>query len=108
MAKKKTSLRNRWAVLQIYNEYDGAQPLVHVIDVFDCKETAVQCARESAQEILDEYNGFGPHKTDYKFDDVWEKVDNGEGDEWQDLGWDPIEDSVCWRLRVRWFTEEAK
>lgn len=104
-AKKK--YRDRWAVLQIYNEDDGAQPLVHVIEVFDTKAKARKRCRESAKDMLADFNEGLPKGEKAKFDEIWEQVDNCEEDEFSDWGYDPSYDTICWRLRVRLFTEEA-
>lgn len=103
--KKTKAYKDRWAVVQIYNEDDGAQPLVHIVDVFDRKPDAKKALKAAAEELLDLFNDGVPPEERAKFDDVWEKVDNHEEDEFEDLGYDPVEDTVCWRLRIRWFTE---
>ena len=106
-ANQAKKIKNRWAVLQIYNKGDGAQPLVHIIDVFDMKSDALKAAKNAAKEMLELYNVGLSHCDRLKFKDVWEQVDNREEDEFEDFGYDPIEDTVCWRVRVVWYTEEA-
>lgn len=98
---------NKYAVVAIYNDGDGAQPLVHVEDVFCCISAAKKFAKEVAQEMLDTYNNGMDEENQLRFKDVWEKVDNKEDDEFLDWGFDPIEDTICWRVRVTWYTEEA-
>ncbi len=98
---------NKYAVVAIYNEGDGAQPLVHVEDVFCCISAAKKFAKEVAQDMLDTYNSGMDKEDRLKFKDVWEKVDNKEDDEFLDWGYDPIDDTICWRVRVTWYTEEA-
>ena len=104
---KKDKYINKYAVVTIYNDGDGAQPLVHVEDVFCCISAAKKFAKEVAQEILKTYNNGMDKENRLRFNDVWEKVDNLEEDEFLDWGYDPIEDTVCWRVRVTWYTEEA-
>ena len=104
---KKDKSINKYAVVTIYNEDDGAQPLVHVEDVFCCISAAKKFAKEVAQEMLDTYNNGMDEENRLRFKDAWEKVDNKEDDEWSDWGYDPAEDTICWRVRVTWYTEEA-
>ena len=103
---KKDKYINKYAVVAIYNDGDGAQPLVHVEDVFCCISAAKKFAKEVAQEMLDTYNNGMDEENQLRFNDVWEKVDNKEDDEFLDWGYDPIEDTICWRVRVTWYTEE--
>lgn len=103
--KKTKAYKDRWAVVQIYNEDDGAQPLAYVIGVFDRKSDAKKALKAAAREMQDLFNDGVPPEERTKFDDVWEKVDNREEDEFEDFGYDPVEDTVCWRLRICWFTE---
>ena len=98
---------NKYAVVTVYNDGDGAQPLVHVEDVFCCISAAKKFAREVAQEMLKTYNDAMDKENRLKFKDVWEKVDNKEDDEFLDWGYDPIDGMLCWRVRVTWYTEEA-
>lgn len=98
---------NKYAVVTVYNDGDGAQPLVHVEDVFGCISAAKKFAREVAQEMLKTYNDAMDKENRLKFKDVWEKVDNREEDEFLDWGYDPIDGILCWRVRVTWYTEEA-
>lgn len=106
---KKDRYINKYAVITVYNEGDGAQPLVHVEDTFCCISAAKKFAKEVAQDMLDTFNGpkDDPERSNYKFKDVWEKVDNKEDDEFLDWGYDPIDGMICWRVRVTWYTEEA-
>lgn len=104
---KKDRYINKYAVVTIYNDGDGAQPLVHVEDVFCCISAAKKFAREVAQEMLKTYNDAMDKENRLKFKDVWEKVDNHEEDEFLDWGYDPIDGMICWRVRVTWYTEEA-
>ena len=105
---RRKDYKDRWAVIQVYNEDDGAQPLVHVVDVFDRKSDAKKALKATAKEMLDMFNDGLPPEEKAKFGDVWEQIDNGEEDEFSDFGLDPVEDTVCWRLRLRWFTEPIK
>jgi acyl-ACP thioesterase len=98
---------NKYAVVAIYNEGDGAQPLVHVEDVFCCISAAKKFAKEVAQDMLKTYNNGMDKENRLRFKDVWEKVDNREEDEFLDWGYDPIDGIICWRVRVTWYTEEA-
>lgn len=104
---KKDRYINKYAVVTIYNEGDGAQPLVHVEDVFCCISAAKKFAKEVAQEMLKTYNNGMDKENRLRFKDVWEKVDNKEDDEFLDWGYDPIDGMICWRVRVTWYTEEA-
>lgn len=104
---KKDRYINKYAVISVYNEGDGAQPLVHVEDVFCCISAAKKFAKEVAQDMLDTYNSGMDKEDRLKFKDVWEKVDNKEDDEFLDWGYDPIDGIICWRVRVTWYTEEA-
>ncbi|MBQ2485952.1 MAG: hypothetical protein II518_02695 [Candidatus Methanomethylophilus sp.] len=104
---KKDKYINKYAVITVYNEGDGAQPLVHVEDVFCCISAAKKFAKEVAQDMLKTYNNGMDEENRLKFKDVWEKVDNREEDEFLDWGFDPIEDTICWRVRVTWYTEDA-
>ena len=103
----KSKYINKYAVVAIYNDDDGAQPLVHVDDVFCCISAAKKFAKEVAQEMLKTYNDAMDKENRLKFKDVWEKVDNREEDEFLDWGYDPIDGILCWRVRVTWYTEEA-
>ena len=103
----KSKYINKYAVVTIYNEGDGCQQLVHVEDVFCCISAAKKFAKEVAQDMLKTYNSGMDKEDRLKFNDVWEKVDNKEDDEFLDWGYDPIEDTICWRVRVTWYTEEA-
>lgn len=104
---KKDNRINKYAVITVYNEGNGAQPLVHVEDVFCCISAAKKFAKEVAQEMLKTYNGGMDKENRLRFKDVWEKVDNKEDDEFLDWGYDPIDGMICWRVRVTWYTEEA-
>ena len=104
---KKDKYINKYAVITVYNEGDGAQPLVHVEDVFCCISAAKKFAKEVAQDMLKTYNNGMDEENRLKFKDVWEKVDNKEDDEFLDWGYDPIDGMICWRVRVTWYTEEA-
>jgi hypothetical protein len=104
---KKDRYINKYAVVTIYNEGDGAQPLVHVEDVFCCISAAKKFAKEVAQDMLKTYNNGMDKENRLRFKDVWEKVDNREEDEFLDWGYDPIDGIICWRVRVTWYTEEA-
>ena len=104
---KKDKYINKYAVVAIYNDGDGAQPLVHVEDVFCCISAAKKFAKEVAKEMLDTYNNGMDEENQLRFKDVWEQVDNREEDEFLDWGFDPIEDTICWRVRVTWYTEDA-
>lgn len=104
---KKDRYINKYAVVVIYNEGDGAQPLVHVEDVFCCISAAKKFAKEVAQDMLKTYNNGMDKENRLRFKDVWEKVDNKEDDEFLDWGYDPIDGIICWRVRVTWYTEEA-
>ena len=63
---------NKYAVVTVYNDGDGAQPLVHVEDVFGCISAAKKFAREVAQEMLKTYNDAMDKENRLKFKDVWE------------------------------------
>ena len=104
---KKDRYINKYAVVTVYNDGDGAQPLVHLEDVFCCISAAKKFAREVAQEMLKTYNDAMDKENRLKFKDVWEQVDNREEDEFLDWGYDPIDGIVCWRVRVVWYTEVA-
>lgn len=99
---------NKYAVATVYNEGDGAQPLVHLEDTFGCISAAKKCARDVAEEMLSTYNEGLPKNERLKFKDVWEQVDNREEDEFLDWGYDPIDGVICWRVRVAWYPEEEK
>lgn len=105
--ENKSKYINKYAVVTIYNDGDGAQPLVRVDDVFCCISAAKKFAKEVAQEMLKTYNDAMDKENRLKFKDVWEKVDNREEDEFLDWGYDPIDGILCWRVRVAWYTEEA-
>lgn len=104
---KKDNRINKYAVITVYNEGDGAQPLVHVEDVFCCISAAKKLAKEVAQDMLKTYNSGMDKENRLRFKDVWEKVDNKEDDEFLDWGYDPIDGIICWRVRVTWYTEGA-
>lgn len=104
---KKDKHINKYAVIAVYNEGDGAMPLIRVEDVFCCISAAKKFAKEVAQNMLDTYNYGMDKENRLKFKDVWEKVDNKEDDEFLDWGYDPIDGIICWRVRVTWYTEEA-
>ena len=104
---KKDRYINKYAVITVYNEGDGAQPLVHVEDTFCCISAAKKFAKDVAQEMLKTYNNGMDKENRLRFKDVWEKVDNKEDDEFLDCGYDPIDGIICWRVRVTWYTEDA-
>ena len=97
---------NKYAVVTVYNEGDGAKPLAHLEDVFERISDAKKCARDVAKDMLATYNNGMDKENQLKFKDAWEQVDNREEDEFLDWGYDPIDGMICWRVRVVWYPEE--
>ncbi len=115
--------RDKYAVVTVYNEDDGAQPLVHVVDVYNTPKAAMKRAESLVNEILAGYNRelktrrkeapeelvktglFDP----LKFEDCWERVDNGvRGWLFRDWGFDPIDHCFGCRVRVVTWDEPAR
>lgn len=109
--------RNRYAVVTVYNEDDGVQPLAHVIEVYNTPKAAMKHARGLVKELVDNYNDdltwrreSAPDGIKFIFEPFtvkgcWEEVDNGERN-WlfRDWGFDPIDH--CFNVRIRVVTWE--
>ena len=116
-----SAYRNRYAVVTIYNEDDGVQPLAHVVEVYGTPRSAMRRAEELIKETVDNYNDNltfrrenAPGEIKFVFEPFtvegcWEKVDNRERN-WlfRDWGFDPIDHCFNFRVRVVTWEEPVK
>lgn len=97
---KKEKTKYRYVVVSVYNENDGCRELVHFESSWKTPDAAFRAASRLARLVFDSAKrGRLVHK-DVDFEDVYEKVDNGERGLFMDWGYDPVDGMALERIRV--------
>lgn len=96
--------RRRFGVVEVYEEGDGFEPLVHMVETFSSADAAKRLAESRAIDAFERIrkdNAETGIRWPSRMDEVWERVDNGERSwDLRDYGWSPIDGVFSFSIRV--------